>query len=88
MEKDSYKEGPLGNRKAMRRKGFSKKVPEIVSTVVEEGEEIICAQEVEDRTQNNNINHTLLGDSSLHIETASSIKLRRNIVNDLSDIVS
>ena len=61
------------------------KVPEVVSTVVEEGEEI-CAQEVEDRTQNNNINHTLFCDYSLHIETASSRNVRRNIVNDLSDI--
>ena len=86
MEKDSYKEGSLGNRMAMKRKGFAKNVPEVVSSVVEEGEEIICAQEVEDRTQNNNINHTLLGDSSLHFETASSRKLRRNIVSDLSDI--
>ena len=72
MEKDSYKEGSLGNK----RKSFAKKVHEVGSTVVEEGEEIICAQEVENRTQNNNINHTLLGDSSLHIEKASSRKLK------------
>ena len=38
------------------------------------------------RSRNNNINHTLLGDSSPQIETASSRKLRRNIVNDLSNI--